>query len=115
MVDLNVQPEDLVELEPNRGTNGIVCHGSTRSENLVQPKTFPLIRKVSAEVVELAREQGQSMRIQIHPENLGKIDLRLISNSDGMQVVMTAEIPANGQTSGIPLDQLQQPTFRMPV
>jgi flagellar hook-length control protein FliK len=48
------------------------------------------------------------MRIQIHPENLGKIDLRLVSNSDGMKIVMTAEIPATAKLLESHMDQLQQ-------
>jgi flagellar hook-length control protein FliK len=108
VVDLNVQPEDAVELESNRATNTVYGLASVRNDNLVQQKALPLIQKISTEVVELAREQGQSMRIQIHPENLGKIDLRLISNSDGMKVVMTAEVPATAKLLETHLDQLQK-------
>ncbi len=108
VVDLNVQPEDMVELEPANKATGIYAMTSTRSENLVQKEALPIIQKVSTEVAQLARENGQSMRIQIHPENLGKIDLKLVSNSSGMKVIMTAEVPATAKLLETHLDQLQQ-------
>jgi flagellar hook-length control protein FliK len=67
-----------------------------------------MIQKISSEIVELAREQGKSMKIQIQPENMGKIDLRLITNSDGMRIVMTTEVPATGKLLETHMDQLQR-------
>lgn len=108
VVDLTAQPEDLVELEPSRVNTGLYATASTRAENLVQQQPLPIIQKVSAEMTQLVREQGQTMRIQIHPENLGKIDLKLVSNSDGLKVVMTAEVPATAKLLENHLDQLQR-------
>jgi flagellar hook-length control protein FliK len=67
-----------------------------------------MIREISQEVANLVREQGQSLRIQVHPENMGKIDLRLISNSDGMRVIMTAEVPATAKLLENHMNQLQR-------
>ncbi len=108
VVDINAQPDDLAEMTAARNTAGVYAATNTRGENLVQPKALPIIQKVSTQVAEMVREQGQSMRLQIHPENLGKIDLRLVSNSDGMRVVMTAEVPATARLLETHLDQLQQ-------
>lgn len=108
VVDLTALSEDLAELEPSRVNPGLYAMASTRAENLVQQQPLPIIQKVSAEMTQLVREQGQTMRIQIHPENLGKIDLKLVSNSDGMKVVMTAEVPATAKLLENHLDQLQR-------
>lgn len=108
VVDITAQPEDLAELETSRVNTGLYAMTSTRAENLVQQRSLPIIQKVSAEVTQLVREQGQSMRIQIQPENLGKIDLKLVSNSDGMKVIMTAEVPATAKLLETHLDRLQQ-------
>lgn len=108
VVDITAQPDDLVELNTARNTANVYAMTNTRAENLVQPKALPIIQKVSTQVAEMVRDQGQSMRLQIHPENLGKIDLRLVSNSDGMRVVMTAEVPATAKLLESHLDQLQQ-------
>jgi flagellar hook-length control protein FliK len=108
VVDVAAQPEDLAEIDSNRTAASVYSMTSAKPENLVQPKALPIIQKVSTEVAELVREQGQSMRLQIHPENLGKIDLRLVSNSDGMKVVMTAEVPATAKLLEAHMDQLRQ-------
>jgi flagellar hook-length control protein FliK len=108
VVELNTQPEDLAAMEASRTTGGLYAMAAVKSENLIQPKTLPMIREISQEVVNLVREQGQSMRIQVHPENMGKIDLRLISNSDGIRVVMTAENPATAKLLENNMNQLNQ-------
>ncbi|NMB53308.1 MAG: flagellar hook-length control protein FliK [Leptolinea sp.] len=109
VVDLSMQTEDMAEIDSGKTTANIYAMASLKTtENLVQPKSLPIIQKVSTEVAELVREQGQSMRVQIHPENLGKIDLRLVSNSDGMKVVITAEVPATARLLETHLDQLQR-------
>lgn len=108
IVDLAAQPDDLAEIDSNRHAANVYLMNTTKLENLAQPKSLPIIQKVSTEVAELVREQGQSMRLQIHPENLGKIDLRLVSNSDGMKVVMTAEVPATAKLLETHMDQLRQ-------
>jgi len=108
VVDIKAQPEDLAATEASRNTAGLYALAAAKSENLIQPKTLPMVREISQEVVNLVREQGKSMRIQVHPENMGKIDLRLISNSDGMRVVMTAEVPATAKLLEAHLDQLHR-------
>jgi flagellar hook-length control protein FliK len=108
LVDLKAQPEDLAAMETSRNTGGLYALASAKAENLIQPKTLPMIREISQEVANLVREQGQSMRIQVHPENMGKIDLRLISNSDGLRVIMTAEVPATAKLLEAHMDQLQR-------
>ncbi|MEI8131607.1 MAG: flagellar hook-length control protein FliK [Leptolinea sp.] len=108
IVDLKAQPEDLAALETPRTTGGLYALTAAKTENLIQPKTLPMIREISQEVATLAREQGKSLCIQVYPENMGKIDLRLISNSDGMRVVMTAEVPATAKLLENHLDQLQR-------
>jgi len=39
---------------------------------------------------------------------MGKIDLRLVSNSDGMRIVMTTEVPATAKLLETHMDQLQR-------
>jgi flagellar hook-length control protein FliK len=108
LVEVTAQPEDISEMDAAKITNSVYALAAAKTDNLVQPKTLPMIQKISHEVIELAREQGKSMRIQIQPENMGKIDLRLVSNSDGMRIVMTTEIPATGKLLESHMDQLQR-------
>jgi flagellar hook-length control protein FliK len=108
VVQITAQPEDMVEVDATKALTSVYGSAAAKTENLVESKTLPMIQKISSEIVELAREQGKSMKIQIQPENMGKIDLRLITNSDGMRIVMTTEVPATGKLLETHMDQLQR-------
>ena len=108
VVQITAQPEDMAEVDSTKALTSVYASAAAKTENLVDSKPLPMIQKISHEVVELARENGKSMKIQIQPENMGKIDLRLISNSDGMRIVMTTEVPATGKLLETHLDQLQR-------
>ncbi len=108
VVQIAAQPEDMSEVDTTKALTSVYASATAKTENLVDSKPLPMIQKISHEVVELARENGKSMKIQIQPENMGKIDLRLVSNSDGMRIVMTTEVPATGKLLETHLDQLQR-------
>jgi flagellar hook-length control protein FliK len=108
VVQITAQPEDMAEVDATKALTSVYASVTAKTENLVESKTLPMIQKISSEIVELAREQGKSMKIQIQPENMGKIDLRLVTNSDGMRIVMTTEIPATGKLLESHMDQLQR-------
>jgi flagellar hook-length control protein FliK len=108
MVQITAQPEDMAEVDSTKALTSVYATATAKTENLVETKPLPIIQKISSEVVELAREQGKSMKIQIQPENMGKIDLRLVSNSDGMRIVMTTEVPATAKLLETHMDQLQR-------
>lgn len=44
----------------------------------------------------LARSGATSMRLQLHPENLGRIDVQVTTNADGLRVSLTADTAATG-------------------
>ena len=108
VVQITAQPEDMAEVDSTKALTSMYATATAKTENLVDSKPLPMIQKISHEVVELARENGKSMKIQIQPENMGKIDLRLVSNADGMRIVMTTEVPATGKLLETHLDQLQR-------
>jgi flagellar hook-length control protein FliK len=108
VVEVTAQPEDMAEVDTTKALTSVYASATAKTENLVETKPLPIIQKISSEVVELAREQGKSMKIQIQPENMGKIDLRLVSNSDGMRIVMTTEVPATAKLLETHMDQLQR-------
>lgn len=108
VVNVSAQPEDLKAIDSNRVPGGMYVQASTTSENLIQPKAIPLIREISQEVITLANEHGKSLRIQVHPENMGKIDLHLISGKDGLQVTIKAEVPATARLLENHMDELNR-------
>ncbi len=53
-----------------------------------------LVAQVAHGLESLTRSGQPSLRIQLYPENLGKIDLRVTSGVNGMKVTLLAETPA---------------------
>jgi flagellar hook-length control protein FliK len=65
-------------------------------------------RQVSDQLQSMLRNGQTTLRIQVVPENLGRIDLRLVSNSSGTQVFITADLPSTGKLLENQLGQLHQ-------
>jgi flagellar hook-length control protein FliK len=51
---------------------------------------------------------GRSLHLQLFPENLGQVDLRLITRDDGLHVRILAESAATGATLEHSLPDLQR-------
>lgn len=67
-----------------------------------------LSRVLGEEIANAVASAKSSIRIQIQPENMGRIDVRLVSNSDGVQVVLTTDLAATGKLLETNLNQLQK-------
>jgi flagellar hook-length control protein FliK len=67
-----------------------------------------LAQQLNAEITTAAASGKSSIHIQIQPENMGRIDVRLVSNSDGMHVVMTTDSASTGKLLEDNLSQLQK-------
>jgi flagellar hook-length control protein FliK len=62
-----------------------------------------------AQQVEMAANQGRgTLRIQLHPEDLGRIDLRLTHSAQGLIVTMIADRASTGQALSNQADLLRQ-------
>ena len=55
-----------------------------------------IIQQLSKDLESFAKSGQQSLRLQLHPESLGKIDLHLTSNEEGVRIVMNADQAATG-------------------
>jgi len=76
----------------------------------VRPSAAPvsdLVRQMSAAIGSAVRDGPGSMRVQLYPDELGHIDLRLTTDAAGMHVVLTADRPATASLLGQRLDELQ--------
>jgi flagellar hook-length control protein FliK len=103
-------PKAAVEETPIVTTNEVV---STKAvvdlgTGKVETRPFELVRQMSSEITSMVTTGKNSLHIQIQPENMGRIDVRLISNSDGMRVVMTTDSSATGKMLENNLNQLQR-------
>jgi flagellar hook-length control protein FliK len=59
------------------------------------------VRTVAMSIGQLAAEQGQEVRMQLHPESLGRLDVKLNYEGSQVHVHLSAEVPQTG-------DMLQQ-------
>lgn len=67
-----------------------------------------VMTQVDQTIKDMMSEGQKTIRLQVSPENLGKVDIKLISGADGMQVILTAEKPGTGKLLESNLSQLQQ-------
>lgn len=63
---------------------------------LAEAQTPEMINQIAKSIDLLSRSDGQSLRIQLQPENLGKIEIRLTSRADGVSVTLNTDIPLTG-------------------
>lgn len=63
---------------------------------LAEARSPEVISQVTKGIDLLSRSERQTLRIQLHPENLGKIEIRLSSGSEGVTVKLNTDTPATG-------------------
>jgi flagellar hook-length control protein FliK len=66
----------------------------TEPARMAEAQRPELVQQIAREVEGLNKSNQHSIRIQLYPESLGKIELRLVSNAEGVRIVMNAEQPA---------------------
>ncbi len=107
---VKVTPVEVVEAEPAttavENVTGRISVDLTKAT--VETRPVQLSQHLGEEVARAAAAGKSSIHIQIQPENMGRINVRLISNSDGMQVILTTESAATGKLLETNLNQLQK-------
>jgi flagellar hook-length control protein FliK len=66
-----------------------------------------MINQISKGIDLLSRADGQSLRIQLQPENMGKIEIRLSSGSDGVTVTLNTDTQLTGNMLERSLSELK--------
>jgi flagellar hook-length control protein FliK len=59
-------------------------------------KSLPMVAQIQQGVETLAKSGQTSLRLQLYPEALGRVDLKLTSGADGVRVSLTADLSATG-------------------
>jgi flagellar hook-length control protein FliK len=57
---------------------------------------LPMVTQIQQGVETLTKSGQTSLRLQLYPEALGRVDLRLTSGADGVRVSLTADLSATG-------------------
>ncbi len=74
---------------------------------LAEARTPEMINQITKGIDLLSRSDGQSLRLQLHPENLGKIDIRLSTGSEGVTVTLTTDMQLTGNLMERSLSELR--------
>jgi hypothetical protein len=67
-----------------------------------------LIKQLQQQVLRAAQAGNTSLHLQLHPEDLGQIDLELTSRLDGLRITFTPDNPETGKLLAFHLKDLQQ-------
>lgn len=74
----------------------------------IQIPAMEVTGKLGSEINQMAQSGKTMLRIQINPEELGRIEVKLVSEPAGMRVVMTTDQPATGRLLENQISQLQK-------
>jgi flagellar hook-length control protein FliK len=107
---VKVQSVEVVEAEsPTTATENVTARISVDlTKASAEARPAQLSQYLGAEIATAVAAGKSSIHIQIQPENMGRINVRLVSNSDGMQVILTTESAATGKLLENNLSQLQK-------
>lgn len=75
---------------------------------LAEAQTSDILRQISRQVAGTSGTGSQSIRIQLHPEDLGQIDLRISTSPVGTHVTLIADQSSTGKLLETHIAQLKQ-------
>lgn len=78
------------------------------SSTPVEARPLELAQQLGKGIAETMTAGKNSLHVQIQPENMGRIDVHLVSKSDGMQVVLTTDSASTGKMLENNLSQLEK-------
>jgi hypothetical protein len=80
----------------------------TEPARLAEAHHPEIVEQLTRGIDTLTKSGEQSIRLQLYPENLGKIDLRLASGTDGVRIVMHADSSVTNQLLERHMPELRQ-------
>jgi hypothetical protein len=81
---------------------------SREPARLAEAPSSDMLRQITSSVHQLAHQQGTTIRLHLHPHELGSIDIRLIHNQNGIGIMVLAEQASTGRLLESQMGQLQQ-------
>jgi len=69
---------------------------------------LPLVNQIQQGLETLAKAGQTSVRLQLYPESLGRVDMHLTSGADGVRVSLTANLAATGSLLERHADELRR-------
>jgi flagellar hook-length control protein FliK len=75
---------------------------------LAEAQSTEILRQIGRQIAGSSNNGSQTIRIQLHPEDLGQIELRITSSSQGTQVSLIADQAGTGKLLETHIAQLKQ-------
>jgi flagellar hook-length control protein FliK len=97
-------PEATFAVQDGPGAINALASEPARSAE-AQPTFLP---QIEDSITQMLKSKQTSLRIQLHPEDLGRIQLRLIQDENGLRVTMHADHSETGQLLERHLHSLQK-------
>ena len=104
--NLETSPPDTPD-----GTVSVTVQTSTQISELARLAEAPkneVINQVANQVDQMVKTNRSFLRIQLNPEELGHIDLRIVTTKDGISVTMVTEKASTQQVLKSDMDALRQ-------
>ncbi len=110
------QPVQSIEIETAGEHTSIFHTVSAAKVSSVPAESVPLpsrtlvdmVRQIASQMEASIQQGRSSLRVQLHPQELGGIDIRFASSSQGMSVTVYAEQASTGRLLEAQLNQLRQ-------
>jgi flagellar hook-length control protein FliK len=103
---LEIPAEVLVSLENKVQLQGLSdTLTAVSSQSAVEQ--LPVMQQVIDGIKKMSNDGQTTLKLQLHPENMGKIDIRLVSKPDGLQVFITSDKSSTNQALESNLSQLR--------
>ncbi len=97
-------PDTTFAVQDGPGAINTLASEPARSAE-AQPAFLP---QIEDSITQMVKSKQTSLRIQLHPEDLGRIQLRLIQDENGLRVTMQADHSETGQLLERHLHSLQK-------
>jgi flagellar hook-length control protein FliK len=114
-IDTGASGDKLVLVDPENNIYAVAQAFAAKTEALAESKPSLAISQVSQGVQDMVDTGKSMLKLQLYPENMGRIEIKLVSNAEGVQVTMTADRPSTGRLLESNLNQLQQSLMDMGV
>lgn len=111
--NLEASTENAPPDTPN-GTTGVTANSTVQTASqiseparLAEAPKNEVITQVANEVDQMVKTNRSSLRVQLYPEELGHIDLRIVTTKDGIGVTMVTEKVSTQQVLKSEMDLLK--------
>ena len=112
--DISTNPHTAPPDNPDESTAAITSASVQNTTQISEPARLAeapkneVINQVANQLDQMVKSNRSSVRLQLYPEELGHIDLRIVTTKDGIGVTMVADKASTQQALKSEMDLLRQ-------